>query len=248
MNKSKFIQSTLFAVLSVILFGSCMDNNQEPTPIEPNFSMTIFNAYSPVAGVMPQIENRDLLNTGSSLQYADYIQFNSSQVSWFSVGEIDFNFLNPSTNQLLTPVKSFTTEDNGTYSWFMYGLPNETKHIIVEDLPLETTDATPKIRFFNLANETGSVDFYLGEDEVSEFSNREQETEASAAESSRYFAKSAPAGTSISIKNANGEDVANLTSYNFQANRYYTVVLVGNPDEDDETEAEKPYQIKVYLY
>lgn len=241
MNKLKFIKSTLLITLGVVLLGSCMKSEEpgEPTPMA---TIGFFNAYSPLESTRVR-SNESVIGT---LPYGTY----SDLLYWTTLGQQRIAFLHkdyPSVNQIIAEQEVNISQDK-LYSAFAYGLENEAKFLLTEEVLPEQTDTKPKVRFFNLANETGEVNVSFGEDPVTAFSNRDQETTATALTSKLFISTDKTGATNIVVKDINGNELARLNNFDLRASTYSTIILVGDPGDENDEEDKGSYAIKSYVW
>lgn len=247
MNKLKFIKSALLVSLGAVLLGSCMkDDGPDPDPT-PFFNIAIFNGYPDAESVGPRINGQDI----NAIKY-DGTWGNSNNPNpvvgnlVFQVGQQQrLSATNPTTKQIIIPEFTFTPKDQGIYTWLVYGEEDNAQSIFVEEVIAAEQLTAPKIRFFNLANEAGEVDVFLGDTPISDFAGRDQDDQASAVQNGKFIDKPSGSSNTIVVKAEDGTELKSLSNYDFR-NAYYTIVLVGNPAPSSGEDAKHSYVIKVF--
>ncbi len=247
MKKLVNLRNACAVALSVVLFGSCMKNDNIPQEPQPYASIVFFNAYPYSTGVTLSLDGQTIqqYNNRNSLIYGDYIGLPTTKFG-------DQKLVYLATNNTILNESTIKLEENGTYSSFLYGNEEAKKTILLRDSASTSTDSRPKIRFVNLGENVGNVDLFLAGERVNELSNRATETQQSTSLAQRFISSPREAsGAQIVIKDSEGEEIVKTQDpYNFASNRYYTIVLHGDKlSTGDSTEAKaKAPKITVYFY
>lgn len=222
---------------------------KESTPVEPTpqFYLTFYNAYAGADNVIPKINGQSLLQNQNtyafgSIQGLALVLADSVEVS-YTVREGSNSEQSLVEDELLRP------EENKVYSSIVYGpTVGQSKHLFLNDVfDNQSNETKPRVRFLNLAENVGAVDFYLGENKIEQFSGRVQESSNSVRNSEKFIVSPLEAAsTDVIIKDAEGEELIKVERSVFNSNRYYTIALVGDANLEGENKRKLALKISTY--
>ncbi|MGO1243650.1 MAG: DUF4397 domain-containing protein [Sphingobacterium sp.] len=210
-------------ILSVFAFSSCLDDDDDYVPI-PTGYMTFINGFSQSSQVVYDLNGP---NSPFAVQYQAYLRPPYGvQVGQRSLQIYSYDDRAPLVDTLIT------VKDSAAYSTFAYGTIEEPQFALIEDKSLEDLDQKSAFRFLNLANNTGVVNLYLGDEATPIFEDRATETGTSATEHQTFIA-SESGSFSIKVTDASGAEVATRDNYEFKKGQYYTFILIGTNGDTD---------------
>ncbi|MCL7986589.1 DUF4397 domain-containing protein [Sphingobacterium sp. lm-10] len=226
--------------LSVVLFGSCM-KNEEPAPAVPGSRISVINAYSPLSGTQLRFVDQTL----GTLRYSE----NSGALFNTNLNDLTLTVLNQTTNQILIDKAPIRTAVDKYYSAYIYGKAIPAKFLLLNDTPDQSTETKTRIRFLNLGEGVEAVDLFIGGQKVETLSNRVPETQANAVTSERFILSPRDAGAAdIIVKTLDGQELAKLASYDFRSNSYISIVLLGDKASTGESAEEKAKALKIGVF
>lgn len=240
MKKLVNLRNACAVALSVVLFGSCM-KNEEPAPQQPAAFIAVFNAYSPLA--QTQFNFSD--SRGLGIPYGQFLPHSA----FTTVTNLTMTAVNQTTNQILVDKAALSVKIDSAYTGYIFGKEIPAKFVLYQDIVTENSSENSRIRFLNLAEGVGAVDVFLGTDKVTALSNRLQETQANAATSQRFIISPKTSGPQdIVVRDLDGTLLAELKAYNFAARSFYSIVLQGDKASTGDSADAKAKALKINAY
>ncbi|WP_166333102.1 DUF4397 domain-containing protein [Sphingobacterium chungjuense] len=241
MKKLVNLRNACAVALSVVLFGSCM-KNEEPTPQPPTSFLSIINAYSPLqTGIQLKFGDQ----TAGTLQY----DRNSGALPNTNLTDLTLTAINQATNQILVDKAPVKTAENKFYSAYIFGNTVPAKFIMLNDTPDQSTETAPRIRFLNLASGVEAVDLFIAGEKVTALSNRVPETQANSSNSEKFILSPKSGGAAdIIVKSLDGQELAKLASADLRNNSYISIVLLGDKASTGDTPEAKAKALKISTF
>ncbi|PVH26926.1 DUF4397 domain-containing protein [Sphingobacterium corticibacter] len=237
MKKLVNLRNACAVALSVVLFGSCM-KNEEQAPPQPAAFIAVFNAYSPITST--QVNFSD--SRGLEIPYGQAL----GHVAFTTLNNLTLTAVNKATNQILVDKAALNPKVDSVYTGFIFGKDIPAKFVLFEDNIIESTSENSRIRFLNLAEGVGAVDVFLGTDKIDVLSNRVQETQANATNSQKFIISPKASGPQdIIVKDLDGNVLFELKAYNFAARSFYSIILQGDKASTGTTDDAKAKALKV---
>ncbi len=210
----------LFAAVGLGL-TSCMKNNDDQPEI-PNAGLMAFNLSPDQDGIFVRLSGNTLGN-----QPLAYTNYTGTYLPIFT-GNRDVRALNATTGQEITNTAGFTFDADKYYTLFVTGSDSVYTNLIVNDhldtlLPaagealVRYVQAIPDSAAFNVSLSSGS---------------KEVPTEASFNTVSEFA--SMPSGD-LTVTASNGSGSALTRTIAVEANKAYTILLIGDPNATDDT-------------
>lgn len=215
----KKLSLQLFAclMLSIFTFSSCLKDDDDYTPI-PTGYMTFINGFSESSQIIYDLNGP---NSPFAVQYQAYLR----PTYGVQVGKRNLQIYTHDQRTTLVDTV-ITVQDSAAYSTFVYGTLDDPKFALIKDKSLENLADQSGYRFLNLANETGAVNLFLGDQTTPIFAERAMETGATAVEHQAFIAKES-GSFSIKVTDASGAELATRDNYEFKKGQYYTFILIG---------------------
>lgn len=240
MKKLVNLKNACVIALSVVLFGSCM-KNEEPAPPQPAAFIAVFNAYSPIT--QTQVNFSD--SRGLAIPYGQAL----GHVAFTTLNNLTLTAVNQATNQILVDKAALNAKIDSAYTGFIFGKEIPAKFVLYQDILTENASENSRIRFLNLAEGVGAVDVFLGTDKLDALSNRIQETQANATTSQRFILSPKTSGPQdIVVKDPAGNTLAELKAYNFSAKAFYSIILQGDKASTGTTPEAQAKALKVNVF
>lgn len=238
MKKLVNLKNACAIALSVVLFGSCMKNDNPPPVQEPAAFIALFNAYSPITTSQVVFSNSASGNIpyGQGVRHSGFTDF----------ATLKLTVRNQATNQNLITDAALNMKVDKAYTGVIFGKDIPAKFILLNDSLAENTSNNSNIRFLNLAEGVEAVDVFLGTDRVQTLSNRLPETQANSVTSEKFILSPKAAGPQdIIIKGLDGTTLAELKAFNFGVKEYYTIILQGDKASTGDSAEAKAKALKV---
>lgn len=223
--KNRILTMMCGLVLGSLLLSGCLkdDDNITEYPVAGFF---IVNGYPDASGVAISLDGNTVKGTYNPLVYKgiEYVNAYSGN-----------RRLRITTNTNTALVDSTITLQQGIfYTSFVYGREEDPKHVITQDEAISglEEDAATAVRFFNLADGTGTVSLSIGDEETPSFANRRTETQTSATANQAF--ETIPSGNqTLVVRNANGDVLARRESISLTSGLHYSIMLIGIPDDEN---------------
>jgi len=220
MRKNKFFIFASFIIGSFLLSGCLKDDEYTPVPVA---GLTMVNGFTDDQGLIFYIGQRAV----EPLMYRTFAGVN--------VLEGNRNMMVRSLNSRESLIDTTVTiMDSTYYSSFVFGVSDQPKHFITEDKAVESSleNNEAAIRFFNAAELDGNVSLQIGSQDLEpSFQNRPVDNQVSATEHQDFLAKTSGTFT-LTAKDASGNTLATRESVKLEAGGYYTLILLGDPNND----------------
>ncbi|WP_276483383.1 DUF4397 domain-containing protein [Paraflavitalea pollutisoli] len=236
MNKAlSYLRRSLVPVLAVVSAGvlltACLkDKDYDNTPI-PAAGLMTFNLAPDQSNLLVRLSGN--LLTQQPLGYTNY----SGVYQNIYVGDRQIEAFNYNAGKTLTS-SSYKFEDGKYYSLFVTGVDSAYRNIVaVDDFgKLDSTSSTGKayVRYINAITDTvnaSTVTIAAGGNNIV--------NESAAYGKVNEFTEATAGNVVVTVKNNNGVDATRTIS--LEANKVYTVLLLGKPGA---TDAAKQVQIK----
>ncbi len=216
--KRVFVNSGLIAIVSIVLFSSCMKTKD--TPQVPAAALMAFNLVPDVSsGVTFALSGNALSNTP--------LQFNAYTGNYLSiyVGSRTASAYQGSSNTLLAS-KEATFEQDKFYSLFAVGYDDAYKAVVVNDNydSLSGSNGKAYVRFINGVADSVTSSLVKvasgGTDVVSETAKLGDVNEFTAV-----------AAGDITVSVDGGAEIAASRTFAVEARKVYTILLIGVPGE-----------------
>ncbi len=204
-------------ILSVLTLSSCLKDDDDYTPI-PTGYMTFINGFSESSQILYDLNGP---NSPFSVQYQAYLR----PPYGVQVGKRNLQIYTYDQHTTLVDT-IITVKDSAAYSTFAYGTIDDPQFALIEDKSLEKLTDQSGYRFLNLANETGPVNLFIGDESTPIFADRAMETGTSAVEHQTFIAKQS-GSFSLKVTDTSGKEVATRDNYDFKKGQYYTFILIG---------------------
>lgn len=218
MRKNKFYIFVCFIIGSFLLSSCLKDDEYTPVPVA---GLTMVNGYTGDQGVIYYIGHRAV----EPLMYKTFSGVNVVEGN----RNIMVRGLNSSNPLIDTTVAVL---DSTYYTSFVFGTSEVPKHFITEDKAVDLSTNQVGIRFFNVGEVNGNVSLQIGDQEAKpSFQNRPVDNQASATEHQEFLSQGSGTFT-LTVKDASGNVLATRESVKMDAGRYYTLILLGRPNDD----------------
>lgn len=237
MKKLNFL---FFLALGSLLLSSCLKNNDGPTPTFRYGGMIYINAYPDAFSTYFRIDEKSIQFPG-----------NDKGIPYKSIGPLIHPFpgshrfevfsANHGNNTLIIDT-SITIRDSTYYSSIIFGDKVNPKYLLATDVPLADLNNGSAVRFFNLANELEDASLFFDDKAITAFGNRPQASDSTLIENQKFQALSS-GGVTITAKDKEGNEFAKRENFQFQKDRYYTIILIGTKSNTD-----TPYYLGVVAH
>ncbi len=227
-NMKKFFLGTMMLAAMTFLFSACMKNDDSQTAI-PAGGLMAFNLSTDADGVGLSLDGNNLVS--QPLQYTNYTGtylpvYTGNRTAWA------YDFYSGSA---LTPQTSFTVVDSQYYSLFVVSADSNFKTVVVNDsLTKLSYDAGHAfVRYINaVADSTLQPQVVFTQGGTALLHELADFAHVSA------FSKPEAGNLTVAVSGSNGVDVSR--TFEVEANKIYTVLLMGKPGET----GDKAVQIK----
>lgn len=216
---------------STLLMG-CIEDMEDPEP-ETRSGLVVVNSFPEAEAVQQRLDvGRGLqsLNQGQGYPDVGYYAVPSCETCRLEIISI------LSSNELAQLVDTtFTLNENGYYSSFLFGTEASPLHFLAEDHVPDTTDdpaAVAGVRFYNLAETAHRVTLHIADTEpIAAFTDRPTETPETG-KADEEFIPTTETGTHVlTITDEDGQQLARRTGVALDLGDYLTVFLTGDGGE-----------------
>jgi len=219
MKKNRFYIFVCFVIGSFLLSSCLKDDNYTPIPVA---GLTMVNAYPDAQGIIYYTEN-----SAQPLVYKNTLE------ATFYTGNRHIIVKGTESQETLVDT-TITIADSTHYTSFTYGVKDMPLHVLTVDRVMESpaNAESAGLRFFNLANITDKVSLQIGDQDIrSAFKDRAVENQTSATANEGFLSQNT--GTfKLTIKDESGNVLVTRDNIKLEANRYYSIILIGKKDDD----------------
>lgn len=217
------VTTTLTILCSAILFTSCLKDKNDDNANIPAAGLMAFNLAPDQQGLVVQLSGNTL--TPAPLTYTSY---NGGYQNIFAGSRTVESYSYPSSTPLVS--SSFVAAPDQYYTLFFVGSKGSYRNLIATDA-LDSLPVVEKayVRYVNAVTDTlntATVNVTAGAANIisdnAVYGNVSQ------------FAEVSPGSITVTVKSANGVD-ANRT-FNVEAKKVYTLLLVGVPGTTEENQ------------
>lgn len=215
----KSIKLAFILLVGTVLVSSCM--KEDNTPQEPSAMVFFVNAYAPQQNIAYYLDGNPLSTS----------RYGNIGVYFLALGNRKLSVT--TTNNVPITDTTFATEENATYTSFIFGTAASPKLLISNDVPLSDLGNKAALRFIHMAQGVDEeVDFYIGDEKIDVLSGRVQETKESLVESQKFIA--VDNGTfDIWIKDKEGNKLDSLKNFSLPRGIYRSLNWTGIKDDED---------------
>ncbi|TJZ62852.1 DUF4397 domain-containing protein [Sphingobacterium olei] len=209
-------------VLGTILMSSCLkDKDYEPVP---HAVLTMVNGYTEETGLAYFADNNRIPIPSGFLPYKGLERYRN-----LFVGNRRIRIVDKTQKAIIDT--NYTFKDSTSYTSFVFGNAEATKHIITKDQSVDDLGNNAAVRFLHLSNITDEVSVYIGSDSEPIFTDRVTESATSPEENHLFIAKTT-GKQNIVVKNTAGTTIIER-EYDFKPGRYVSITLIGERDNTE---------------
>ena len=213
---------------STLLMG-CIKDMEDPEP-ETRSGLVVVNSFLEAAAVQQRLDvGRGLqpLSQGQGYRGVDYYAVPSCETCRMEI---------ISSNELAQLVDTtFTLNENGYYSSFLFGTETSPLHFMTADHVPDTTEdpaAIAGVRFYNLAETAHRVTLHIADTEpIAAFSDRPTETPETGKADEEFIPTNETGTHVLTISDEDGQQLARRTGVALDLGDYLTVFLTGDGGE-----------------
>jgi hypothetical protein len=213
-NKRKFL--VLAMTFLLLNFTSCLnvDEGAEQVPV----------AWLSIYHGAVSIPDLDIFNESRQINFANPLRFSETfPYNRFYPGNRNLRFNTHNSLNLLLE-QSFALEADKVYSLFLFNGATALEAVMAEDNWEEPNAEEAKLRFVNLAGDTGEVNLFVDD----------QPFQTAAFKDIDSFAGLPRGRHNFTVRSANDEILLEVTNVDIRGNRVYTLILRGLKDTPEE--------------